>query len=156
MSLSSVNVDFNQSLGKCLFCDFIIDSDDVMYSFGSEINYVFDKPNITLNKILLEDNIERISSITIGNHESEWIVEDKIEIDNCSMIFCSELVLQHLEELDQWLSECIKSKELYRVFEKGALYLQSGFGPGIYSLLTKKDNDNNIVAIKIEFIKETI
>ena len=46
-------------------------------------------------------------------------------------------------------------KQLYKVERDGRMCISSGFGPGIYSLNCIK-KDDEIIAIKMEFIKEQI
>lgn len=159
MSIETVPINLNGELGKCLISDFIIDSDDVKMCFANDEVFNFSTPKISINKILLEDNKERLSSITILNSNIDnpnWVNYKKMEIDNCSLLFISEKTLDHSDELNEWLEKCISSKELYSIFDKGALYIQSGFGPGVYSLMVVRDDNNIINGLYMEFIKEKI
>ena len=47
-------------------------------------------------------------------------------------------------------------KELYNVNEDGRMCITSGFGPGEYSLFGIRNENKEIIAIKMTFIKEKI
>jgi hypothetical protein len=57
--------------------------------------------------------------------------------------------------VDDWLENCITMKELYNISENGKICITSGFCPGIYRLNGQKNGDE-LIALKMEFIKEQV
>ena len=102
-----------------------------------------------------------VSSFTILNKNmlnvfegGDWVLFDKLEVENCQILILNEDNLVD-NKLDEWLENCITMKELYNITDDGKICLTSGFGPGIYKLNGQKSGDE-LVAIKIEFIKEHV
>lgn len=167
MSITTVENKFSQDFTNFFVSDFIIDKDDVNSVFESLTKYSIKNPMIKINVINLEEEDEkkdktyRVSSFMIFNKEmldkietDKWEILQKIEVDNCQIVVLNEDKLFD-EQLDDWLENCISMKELYNVTEDGKICITSGFGPGIYRLIGQK-SENELVAIKMEFIKETI
>ena len=164
MSIVVVENSFKNDLQNLFISDFILDSEDVNKVIqNTSLNlYSIKNPKIKINVIKLEeDPNHRISSFIVSkndfvdNDTLEWELLEKIEIDNCLILLLSK---EHalLESLDEWLDECRLMKELYNVTEDGRMCITSGFGPGIYSLFGIKNEDKEIIAMKMTFIKETV
>jgi hypothetical protein len=162
MSITTVENKFSQDFTNFFVSDFMIDKDDVNTVFDSLTKYSIKNPMIKINVINLEeDKNPRVSSFMIFNKEmldkieiDKWEILQKLEVDNCQIVVLNEDKLFD-EQLDDWLEKCISMKELYNVSEDGKICITSGFGPGIYRLIGQK-SENELVAIKMEFIKETI
>lgn len=163
MSITSVENKFTSELNNFIISDFIIDSHDAINIFPKLNKYSIKNTSIKINVIKLEeDKNYRVSSFTIFNKElfnelvenSDFELLDKIEVDNCQIVILNEDKLFD-DKLDDWLENCISIKELYDVTEDGKICITSGFGPGVYSLLGYKKN-NELIAVKIEFIKEKV
>ena len=164
MSIISVENSFKNDLFDLLVTDFIIDADDVNTIFKKDkLNlYSVKNPKIKINIIKFdEDPNHRVSSFIISktdfieNENLELQLLEKIEIDNCLVLLLSK---EHIkdETLDDWLEECRLMKEIYNVTEDGKMCFTSGFGPGIYSLFGIKNEDKEIIAMKMTFILEKI
>jgi len=151
---------FNINFNNFFISDFIIDSDDAIKYANNDNNtkYSFVNPTLKINIIKFDEEANsRISSFTLFEkavEDTEWNLLQKLEVDYCMVLILNEDNLKN-KDLDDWLESCISLKELYKVEDDGRICLYSGFGPGVYKLLCKKENDK-IVALKIEFIKENI
>jgi hypothetical protein len=163
MSITSVENKFLSDLNNFIISDFIIDSHYALKLFPKLNKYSIKNTSIKINVIKLEeDRHHRVSSFTIFNKELfNELIEDKdfellekIEVDNCQIVILNEDKLFD-EKLDDWLEKCIFIKEIYDVTEDGKICITSGFGPGVYSLLGYK-KDDELVAVKMEFIKEKV
>jgi hypothetical protein len=162
MSITTVENKFSQDFTNFFVSDFIIDRDDVNAVFNSIKKYSIKNPMIKINVIQLEEEKNhRVSSFTILNKElldkietDKWEILEKLEVDNCQIIVLNEDKLFD-EQLNDWLENCISMKELYNVTEDGKICITSGFGPGVYRLIGQKFDDE-LVAIKMEFIKEQL
>ena len=164
MSIIVVENSFKNDLLNLLISDFIIDSEDVNKIFeNSNLQLYFIKnPKIKINLIKFEeDPNHRVSSFILSNKDFvedinlKWELLEKIVIDNCLVLVLSKDHAKD-ESLDDWLEECRVMKEIYNVTEDGKTCVSSGFGPGIYSLFGIKNEDKEIIAIKMTFIKESI
>lgn len=162
MSITTVENKFSHNFTNFFVSDFIIDKDDANAIFDSIKKYSIKNPMIKINVIKLEeDKNPRVSSFMIINKEldekldnEKWEILEKLEVDNCQIVVLNEDKLFD-EHLDDWLENCISMKELYNVTEDGKICITSGFGPGVYRLIGQKHEDE-LVAIKMEFIKENI
>jgi hypothetical protein len=161
MSITTVEHDFGFTLENIIITDFIIDSDDLHVIYPSLNKYTIKNSKLKINIIQFDDKVNRVSSFTIidnsvkySDEELEKVELEKIEIDYCVVLILSEQSLTD-KNLDNWLEKCIDLKELYQIEPNGNMYISSGFGPGIYKLIGLKIN-NELIGIKIEFIKENI
>jgi hypothetical protein len=164
MSIVAVQNSFKNNLEDLMISDFIIDSEDVNIIFKKEnINlYSIKNPKIKINIIKFEeDPNHRVSSFIICKNDFidrddlEWELLEKVEIDSCLVLL---LTKEHAkqESLDEWLEECRVMKEIYNVTEDGRICITSGFRPGVYSLFGIKNENKELLAIKMTFIKEKI
>lgn len=161
MSITVFEKVFSNKFDNVLVADFMIDGGDAIKLFDNpnQPTYSFTNPKIIINKILLEDNKERVSSFTLVENDynltnTTWELFEKIDVENCSVVILNEKNLDD-DCLDDWLESKIKCKDLFIVEDDGKIYISSGFGPGVYNLMVSKEN-YVIKAIKIEFIKEKI
>ena len=163
MSITSVENKFTSDLNNFIISDFIIDSQDALNIFPKLNKYSIKNTTIRINIIKLEeDKNDRVSSFMLFNKDlfnqeikdEEYVILEKIEVDNCQIVIINEDKLFD-DELDDWLENCISSKELYYVSEDGKICITSGFGPGVYRLMGYF-KDNELVSLKIEFIKEKV
>jgi len=171
MSITTIVKEFSNDFNNFFISDYIIDKDDVNFIFNSNSikKYSIKNPMCKINIIELnmsenlskEDKKTFVSSFTILNKNmlnnfegGKWEIFDKLEIENCQILILNEDNLDN-NQLDDWLEYCITMKELYNVSDDGKICLTSGFGPGIYKLIGQKIDDD-LVAIKIEFIKEYV
>jgi hypothetical protein len=163
MSITSVENKFTSDLNNFIISDFIIDSQDALNIFPKLNKYSIKNTAIRINIIKLEeDKNDRVSSFMLFNKDlfnqeikdEEYVILEKIEVDNCQIVIINEDKLFD-DELDDWLENCISSKELYYVSEDGKICITSGFGPGVYRLMGYF-KDNELVSLKIEFIKEKV
>ena len=162
MSITTIVKQFSCDFTNFFVSDYIIDKDDVNIIFNSIQKYSIKNPIIKINIIELDYGKKTfVSSFTILNKNmlnvfegGEWLVFDKIEVENCQILILNEDNLVD-NKLDEWLENCIIMKELYNITDDGKICLTSGFGPGIYKLNGQKSGDE-LVAIKIEFIKEHV
>jgi hypothetical protein len=163
MSITSVENKFTSDLNNFIISDFIIDSQDALNIFPKLNKYSIKNTSIRINIIKLEeDKNDRVSSFMLFNKDlfnqeikdEEYVILEKIEVDNCQIVIINEDKLFD-DELDDWLENCISSKELYYVSEDGKICITSGFGPGVYRLMGYF-KDNELVSLKIEFIKEKV
>ena len=162
MSITTIVKQFSCDFTNFFVSDYIIDKDDVNIIFNSIQKYSIKNPIIKINIIELDYGKKTfVSSFTILNKNmlnvfegGEWLVFDKIEVENCQILILNEDNLVD-NKLDEWLENCITMKELYNITDDGKICLTSGFGPGIYKLNGQKSGDE-LVAIKIEFIKEHV
>ena len=162
MSITTIVKQFSCDFTNFFVSDYIIDKDDVNIIFNSIQKYSIKNPIIKINIIELDYGKKTfVSSFTILNKNmlnvfegGEWLVFDKIEVENCQILILNEDNLVD-NKLDEWLENCIIMKELYNITDDGKICLTSGFGPGIYKLNGQKSGDE-LVAIKMEFIKEHV
>lgn len=162
MSITTIVKQFSCDFTNFFVSDYIIDKDDVNIIFNSIQKYSIKNPMIKINIIELDYGKKTfVSSFTILNKNmlnifegGEWLVFDKIEVENCQILIMNESNLID-NKLDEWLENCITMKELYNITDDGKICLTSGFGPGIYKLNGQKSGDE-LVAIKMEFIKEHV
>jgi hypothetical protein len=163
MSITSVENKFTSDLNNFIISDFIIDSQDALTIFPKLNKYSIKNTTIRINIIKLEeDKNDRVSSFMLFNKDlfnqeikdEEYVILEKIEVDNCQIVIINEDKLFD-DTLDDWLENCISSKELYYVSEDGKICITSGFGPGVYRLMGYF-KDNELVSLKIEFIKEKV
>jgi hypothetical protein len=162
MSITTIVKQFSCDFTNFFVSDYIIDKDDVNIIFNSIQKYSIKNPMIKINIIELDYGKKTfVSSFTILNKNmlnvfegGEWMVFDKLEVENCQILILNEDNLVD-NKLDEWLENCITMKELYNITDDGKICLTSGFGPGIYKLNGQKSGDD-LVAIKIEFIKEHV
>ena len=162
MSITTIVKQFSCDFTNFFVSDYIIDKDDVNIIFNSIQKYSIKNPMIKINIIELDYGKKTfVSSFTILNKNmlnvfegGEWLVFDKIEVENCQILIMNEYNLID-NKLDEWLENCITMKELYNITDDGKICLTSGFGPGIYKLNGQKSGDE-LVAIKMEFIKEHV
>jgi hypothetical protein len=164
MSIVVVENTFKNDLEDFFISDFILDSEDVIKVVqNTSLNlYSIKNPKIKINVIkLVEYPNHKVSSFIISkndfndNDTLDWKLLEKIEIDNCLILLLSK---EHtkLDSLDEWLDECRTMRELYNVIDDGRICISSGFGPGIYSLYGIKNEHEELIAIKMIFIKETV
>lgn len=162
MPITSVVKSFSRDFTNFFVSDFLIDKDDVNIIFETIQKYSIKNPMIKINIIDLENNIKpHVSSFTILNKDmlhifegGEWELFEKIEVENCLILILNEDQLDDIH-LDDWLENCITMKELYNVSENGKICITSGFCPGIYKLNGQKNGDE-LIALKMEFIKEQV
>jgi len=162
MSITTIVKQFSCDFTNFFVSDYIIDKDDVHIIFNSIQKYSIKNPMIKINIIELDYGKKTfVSSFTILNKNmlnvfegGEWVVFDKLEVENCQILILNEDNLVD-NKLDEWLENCITMKELYNITDDGKICLTSGFGPGIYKLIGQKSG-NDLVAIKMEFIKEHV
>lgn len=162
MSITTIVKQFSCDFTNFFVSDYIIDKDDVNIIFNSIQKYSIKNPMIKINIIELDYGKKTfVSSFTILNKNmlnvfegGEWMVFDKLEVDNCQILILNEDNLVD-NKLDEWIENCITMKELYNITDDGKICLTSGFGPGIYKLNGQKSGDE-LVAIKMEFIKEHV
>lgn len=160
MSITCVENKFTKDFNNFVISDFMIDSDDFTNVFPDLQKYSIKNTAIKINVIKFEDDKNhRVSSVTLFNkelftEENEWVLLEKIEVDNCQIIILNEDKLDD-NKLEDWLESCITMKDLYNVTEDGKVCVTSGFGPGVYRLMGFKINDE-LVAVRMEFIKEKV
>ena len=162
MSITTIVKQFSCDFTNFFVSDYIIDKDDVNIIFNSIQKYSIKNPIIKINIIELDYGKKTfVSSFTILNKNmlnvfegGDWVLFDKLEVENCQILILNEDNLVD-NKLDEWLENCITMKELYNITDDGKICLTSGFGPGIYKLNGQKSGDE-LVAIKIEFIKEHV
>lgn len=162
MSITTVENKFASELTNFIISDFIIDSQDALNIFPKLNKYSIRNTTIRINVIKLdEDKNHRVSSFILFNKDlfketldDEYVLLDKIEVDNCQLVIINEDKLFD-DNLDDWLEKCITNKDLYDVTEDGKICITSGFGPGVYRLMGNY-KDTELVSLKIEFIKEKV
>jgi hypothetical protein len=162
-TITTIEKLFNINFNNFIIADFIIDADDASKYINDTKNMKFSlvNPTLKINVIKFEEEKNsRVSSFILCDKDFvlqepiEWEPLQKIEVDYCMILILNEDNLKN-KDLDDWLDKCISLKELYKVEDDGRICLYSGFGPGIYKLLCKKENDK-ILALKIEFIIENV
>jgi hypothetical protein len=146
-------------LNNFIISDFMIDLDDFNAIFKNSTKYSIKNTSIKINVIKLEDERYRVSSVLLFNKDlftelCTFDLLEKIEVDHCQIVILNEDKLNDTT-MDDWLESCISMKELYNVLNDGKICISSGFGVGIYRINGSYVNDE-LVAIKIEFIKESI
>ena len=159
MSIIPVENKLANDFNNFIVSDFMIDLDDFNAIFKKSPKYSIKNTSIKINVIKLEDERYRVSSVLLFNKDlftelCTFDLLEKIEVDHCQIVILNEDKLNDTT-MDDWLENCISMKELYNVSPDGKICISSGFGVGIYKLMGCKMNDE-LVAIKIEFIKEHV
>lgn len=158
LMIHNFEIDFN----NFIINDFVIDSEDANKIFTETIDslkYSLKKPTIKINTMKLDDDKFKnmLTSFTFYEGELDenlkWKLVQKIDVEYCMILILNESILSK-DNLDEWLEQCLK--KLYSINPEGAICLNSGFGPGVYRLLGSYNESNQLIALRIEFIKENL
>lgn len=155
--ITSIKLDYNPLFNEFIINDFINDIDSIDYLLENDEKFKFENPEISINTITFDDKLTKTSSFTIkeSNEEVNWTEYKVLDIGSCAVLIVSELAKQNIEKFDEWLSSCYTNNQTNVLYKDGALYIESGFGPGEYALMVSYNNDK-INGIRMEFIKEHI